>query len=144
MSRRVLAAVFGVLVAMGLGPSTATARVSVAVTGLRVITADDRKPARAPYSRDTAYLYVVRYRIAGDATLTVKRRARILGPGGRVVAEVRPPAEVDEPGRYFASARIPIGANDPRADYVLRYEIRVRGSSGARDTVTRTLRLPFR
>lgn len=144
MIRRLCGVAVGGMVLGSCAPVVAQARVSVNITSVRVITADDRKPATKPYSRDTAYLYVVRYRIAGEPTLTVKRRARVLGPGGRLVAEVRPPGEVDEPGKYFASARIPIGAGDPRADYVLRYEVRVRGSGNARDRAVRTLRLPFR
>jgi hypothetical protein len=143
IGRMVRCTLVGVLIAAA-APMVAQARVVVQITSLRIITANDRRPARAPFSRDTAYLYVVRYRIAGEPTMKVSRRARVLGPGGRVVAEVRPPGEVDESGKYFASARIPIGATDPRAVYVLRYEVRVRGGGAARDRAERTLRLPFR
>lgn len=143
IARALMCVVTAAFLAAG-APVVAQARVSVQISSLRVVTADDRRPAKAPFSRDTAYLYVVRYRIVGEATMTVRRRASVLGPGGRLVAEVRPPGEVDEPGKYFASARIPIGASDPRAVYVLRYEVRVRGAGSARDRAVRTLRLPFR
>jgi hypothetical protein len=141
---RTIRCVFVAALIAASAPALAQARVSVQITSLRVITANDRRPASAPFSRDTAYLYVVRYRIAGEPTMKVSRRARVLGPGGRVVAEVRPPGEVDESGKYFASARIPIGATDPRATYVLRYEVRVRGAGSSRDRAVRILRLPFR
>ena len=144
MTARAFRCVMIAALAVASAPALAEARVSVQITSVRIITANDRRPATAPFSRDTAYLYVVRYRIAGEPTMKVSRRARVLGPGGRVVAEVRPPTEVDEPGKYFASARIPIGATDPRAVYVLRYEVRLRGAGSARDRSARTLRLPFR
>jgi hypothetical protein len=50
---------------------------------------------------------------------------------------------MEEGGAYFASARIPVGARDPRTTYVLGYSIEVTGPGGRRDRVARQLRLRF-
>lgn len=126
-------------------PSGAAATVSVRITSIRVVTADTREPVRPPYRRERAYAYVVRYRIAGEALMRVVRRAEIRTPKGTLIARIAAPATVDEPGAYFATSRIPVGAGDPRTTYRLKYAVSVRGTrSGARDRAVRVLPLPFR
>jgi hypothetical protein len=109
---------------------------------VRVVAADTRRPAVAPYRRSRAYSYVVRYRIAGDGMLRVRRRAVLRVAGGTVIARVQPPDSLDEAGAYFASSRIPVGRRDPRAVYELAYSVRV--TRGARtDRAVRVVRLRF-
>ncbi|MCC6832630.1 MAG: hypothetical protein IT200_14905 [Thermoleophilia bacterium] len=128
-----------------LGPAAATAdgAVHARITSIRVITADTRVAASPPYRRDRAYAYVVRYRITGAGTLRVKRRAVLRTAGGTVIARVAPPAESGESGEYFASARLPVGARDPRTTYVLGYVVQVTGAGGARARAARSVRLRF-
>lgn len=124
-------------------PTTAHAAVSVRITSIRVVTADTRRPAKPPYRRGRPYAYVVRYRIAGEPLMRVVRRAEIRTPKGTLIARINAPATVDEPGAYFATSRIPVGAGDPRTTYRLRYQITVRGKH-ARARAVRVLLLPFR
>lgn len=138
------AGLLGVLAAVSVAaPDGAAAAVSARIASIRVVAADTRTPVRPPYRRTRAYAYVVRYRIAGEPLMRVTRRAELRTPGGTLIARVAPPTSVDEPGLYFATTRIPVGAGDPRTTYVLRYAVTVRGRS-ARDTAVRVVRLPFR
>lgn len=141
MRRLLAAAAAGGLLAAGAG--TAQGAVSATIMSIRVITADTRVAASPPYRRDRAYAYVVRYRISGDGTLRVLRRAVLRTSGGTVIARVAPPAETGEAGAYFASARIPVGARDPRTTYVLGYVVEVTGPGGRRDRAARQIRLRF-
>ncbi|MFN8123396.1 MAG: hypothetical protein U0237_13290 [Thermoleophilia bacterium] len=122
---------------------TAQGAVRAKITSIRVITADTRVAASPPYRRDRAYAYVVRYRITGTGTLRVKRRAVLRTAGGTVIARVAPPAETGESGEYFASARIPVGARDPRTTYVLGYVVQVTAPDGTRARAARSVRLRF-
>jgi hypothetical protein len=119
-----------------------SAAVSVRIDSVRVVAADTRRPAQPPYRRGRAYAYVVRYRIAGDARLRVTRRAELRTPGGTLIARIAPPATIEEPGRYFATSRIPVGRRDPRTVYVLRYAVAVRGRDD-RALARRVVRLRF-
>jgi hypothetical protein len=115
---------------------------AVRIDSVRVVSADTRRPTAPPYRRTRAYAYVVRYRVAGAPRLRVTRRAEIRTPGGTLIARVAPPSSFDEPGRYFATSRIPVGRRDPRTVYVLRYTVTVRAGA-SRATARRVLRLRF-
>lgn len=122
----------------------AAAGPAVTISSLRVITADTRRPVAPPYRRDRAYAYIVRYRVTGTGTITVRRRAVLRTAGGVLIARVAPPDGTEESGEFFASARIPIGRHDPQSVYVLGYVIEVRGAGARRDRATRVLRMDFR
>lgn len=134
-----LAVVAGGLAAQ---PSSAQAGATVRIDSVRVIHADTRRPAKPPYRRARAYAYTVRYRIAGAALVRVRRRAEVRTANGVLIARVAPPATFDEPGRYFATSRIPVGTRDPRGRYVLVYTIDVSGGGGRGHTSRRVV-LPF-
>ncbi|MCB0881190.1 MAG: hypothetical protein KDC33_03095 [Thermoleophilia bacterium] len=113
------------------------------ITSVRVVDAQTRRPAPAPLRRTRDYAYVVRYRVAGERTMRVTRRAVIVDAQGTVMARVRPPATFDEPGSYFATSRISIGPDDPVGTYRLRYAVVVRGRRAV-DRAVRVTRLRFR
>jgi len=114
----------------GLGAAGAAASPAARVLSLRVVGPDGRTTAAAPYRRTHRYRYRVDYRIGGAALLRVTRRASLIGPTGRMVASVRPPTTIDDPGEYVVTAPIFVGLDDPRGTYVLRYLIQVRDGRG--------------
>jgi len=133
----------GLAVLGGPGGAVAQARPTVGIASLRVVGPDGR-PAPPPYLRTKRYAYRVEYRVGGDELLRVTRAASIFGPRGYLVATVRPPARVDDPGRYVVSAPIAIGPRARRGAYRLRYTIAVRDRAGAVTRRQRTLLLRFR
>jgi hypothetical protein len=143
MRRALLVSAAAAALVLGAVGGAQAAPVRATITSIRVITADTRVAASPPYRRDRAYAYVVRYRISGDGTLGVRRRAVLRTAGGTVIARVAPPPETGESGMYFASARIPVGARDPRTTYVLGYVVQVTRRDGRTARAARGIRLRF-
>lgn len=133
----VLAAAF---LALAAGP--ATARPALRIAALRLVAADGRTPAAAPYRRGERYRYVVDYLVAGAPRLRVTRAATIASPRG-LVAIVRPPATVSAPGRYRVSGGVRIGSGHPPGVYAIRYTIVARSPDGASARRLRILRVRF-
>jgi len=142
------AAVAGALAAALLGAAAsapverADARAAVRIVKLRVVQPDGATPAKAPYRRGRRYFYEVEYLVGGSAVLRVTRAATILSPEG-VVAIVRPPATVSDPGRYRVTSRIRVGMDDPPGVYTLRYTIVARSRDGSSAKRRKELRIRF-
>ena len=136
------AALAAALAALGAVPAGAAP--AARVLSLRVVKPDGRTPAAPPYRRTHRYRYRVDYRIGGATLLRVTRRASLIGPTGRMVASVRPPTTVDDPGEYVVTAPIFVGPDDPRGTYVLRYLVQVRDGRGRPVLVRARLLMRFR
>ncbi|MEW6582357.1 MAG: hypothetical protein AB1416_06315, partial [Actinomycetota bacterium] len=75
------------------------------------------------------YSYRVDFVLGGGGVMRVTRAATVLSPEG-VVAIVRPPAAMWDPGRYRVTSRIRVGADDPPGLYGIRYTVVARGEDG--------------
>lgn len=141
--RRLVFAAAAVALAGSLVSSvdTAQAHPTLRIAKLRVLQANGETPAKPPLVRGRAYVYEVEYLVGGSGIIRVTRAATVLSPE-RVVAIVRPPATISDPGRYRVSSRLRVSAEDPAGIYTLRYTIAARGDD--RHTVTRRKELRIR
>lgn len=141
--RRLVFAAAAVALAGSLVSSvdTAQAHPTLRIAKLRVLQAKGETPAKPPLVRGRAYVYEVEYLVGGSGIIRVTRAATVLSPE-RVVAIVRPPATISDPGRYRVSSRLRVSAEDPAGIYTLRYTIAARGDD--RHTVTRRKELRIR
>jgi hypothetical protein len=140
-----LAAVLGAiaLAAPALAPvDRADAKATLRIVRLRVVQPDGITPAKPPYRRERSYFYEVEYLVGGSEILRVTRAATIVSPEG-VVAIVRPPATVSDPGRYRVTSRIQVGRDDPPGVYTLRYTIVARSRDGDSAKRRKELRMRF-
>jgi hypothetical protein len=122
---------------------TAQAHPTLRIVKLRVLQSNSDKPAKQPLRRDRTYVYEVEYLVGGSGIIRVTRAASVISPE-RVVAIVRPPATISDPGRYRVSSRIRVGPDDPPGLYTLRYTIAARGDDGHTVTRRKVLRIRFR
>lgn len=143
--RRVLPlAAIAALASTALVPiDSAEAHATLRIANLRVLQSNGITPAKPPLRRDRAYLYEVEYLVGGSGILRVTRAATIVSPDG-VVAMVRPPATISDPGRYRVSSRIRVGPDDPPGLYTLRYTIVARADDGHAVKRRKELRVRFR
>jgi hypothetical protein len=110
------------------GPaSPAESATTVRIVSLRVLVGSGPRVAKGPLRLDRSYSYRVEYVLGGSGVMRVTRAATVLSPEG-VVALVRPPASISDPGRYRVTSRIRVGPEDPPGLYGIRYTIVARGA----------------
>lgn len=122
---------------------TAQAHPTLRIAKLRVLQANGKTPAKLPLVRDRNYVYEVEYLVGGSGIIRVTRAATVISPE-RVVAIVRPPATISDPGRYRVSSRLRVSTDDPAGIYTLRYTIAARGDDGHTVKRRKELRIRFR
>jgi hypothetical protein len=121
----------------------AQAHPTLRIAKLRVLQANGATPAKLPLVRGRAYVYEVEYLVGGSGIIRVTRAATVISPE-RVVAIVRPPATISDPGRYRVTSRLRVSPDDPPGIYTLRYTIAARGDDGHTVTRRKELRIRFK
>jgi hypothetical protein len=141
--RRFFIVAVAALVAAGslVSVGTAQAHPTLRISKLRVLEPNGKTPAKLPLRRNRNYVYEVEYLVGGAGIIRVTRAATLMSPE-RVVAIVRPPASISDPGRYRVTSRIRVDSEDPAGLYTLRYTIAARGDD--RHTVKRRKELKIR
>lgn len=121
----------------------AQAQPTLRIAKVRILQANGVTPAKLPLRRDRSYVYEVEYLVGGAGIIRVTRAATVISPEG-VVAIVRPPATISDPGKYRVSSKIRVGPDDPAGLYTLRYTISARDDDGKSVKRRKELRIRFR